>query len=66
MDWRIGIKIFQIRNDSAIITNIRQETPDALSPGNVNNCYDGKLSSPWSLAVNWIFVPGHTIHPWMS
>ncbi|MEH1901439.1 MAG: hypothetical protein V7L04_08505 [Nostoc sp.] len=24
------------------------------------NCYEGKMSSPWSLAVNWIFAPGQT------
>lgn len=26
----------------------------------LTNCYEGKMSSPWSLAVNWIFAPGQT------
>lgn len=26
----------------------------------LTSCYKGKMSSPWSLAVNWIFAPGQT------
>ncbi|MEH2393325.1 MAG: hypothetical protein V7K21_17280 [Nostoc sp.] len=29
-----------------------------MSNARLTNCYEGKMSSPWSLAVNWIFAPG--------